>query len=82
MQHGAVILLVVNNTVDNDEGLCIGVDGVEAIHQHHAADTWCATSCDGMHLRTKAFLDFLINADRIGILKSLCAVDSVDIRAR
>ena len=82
MQHDTVILLVVDDAIDNDEGLCIGVDGVEAIHQHHASDAWCAATCNSMHLCAKVFLYFFIYAYRIRILESLSAVDRVDIGTR
>ena len=71
MEHFPTVLLVKGYTVDDDEGLGIGIDGIQAVHRHHRANAWCAVAHDGADARTQFALDVFLYGQCGGIIRAV-----------
>ena len=55
---GTIVLHIPNHTVDNHERLGVGVEGVDAVDEHHGTLGIQAATADGAHIGVEHVLDF------------------------
>ena len=80
VESGTRLLHVTNDTINNDEGLCIGVERAETANEHGRAVARTARAVDGMDIGTKVVFDFGLG--RIGrSVVDQCLSDSSHIGA-
>ncbi len=62
------VLLVEDHAVDDDQGLGIGIDAVQALHIHVGPDAGRVVARDGVGVGAKLLLDFLLDVRGTGVL--------------
>ena len=70
MEHHASILLLYDDTINDNQGLCIDIEGVQTVYKHHASRACIAITGYRMYFCTHALLDFVLYTHRIGILET------------
>ena len=65
MKCGTAILLIEDNPIDYNKRLCIDIQRVNTIHEHHATESGNTATGSDMHISTKVLLHFFLN--RYGI---------------
>ena len=61
------VLLLDDDIVDHNEGLCVGVQRVQTLNEHHATHARRAVAADGVYLTAQLLLDFLLDVKGVGI---------------
>ena len=69
MQHGTSVLLINDNTIDHNERLCVDIQRVESLNEHHAADAGHTTALLGVHHCAKLLLHLFLDVHGIGVLE-------------
>ena len=67
VKHGACVLHVEDHTIDDDERLHIGMQGVDALDEHEVAQAGNASVTDRAHVGTELLRDKRVNAE-LGIV--------------
>ena len=58
VEGGTCLLHITNDTVNNDKGLCIGIERAETANEHGRTVARATRAVDGMNIGTKVVLDF------------------------
>ena len=74
MKHCTTVLLLDNHVIDYNQRLCVDVQGVQTLNEHHVTNTRGAVTGDAVHLGTKILLNLILDVDRIGIGEILSAI--------
>ena len=61
MKHLTTILLFDDNTIYHNQWLCVGIKGVQSLHEDIRADTWSATALCCISIGTKLLLNLLLD---------------------
>ena len=69
MERGTVVLHIHHDTVDNDEGLGVGIQRVQAINEHGSTLGGHTAAVDGAHRTAEFFFDFFFNRKGIGLVE-------------
>ena len=69
VERGTVVLHIHHDTVDNDEGLGVGIQRVQAINEHGSTLGGHTAAVDGAHRTAEFFFDFFFNRKGIGLVE-------------
>ena len=69
VQHGTAILLINDNIIDNNDRLCIDIQRVESLNEHHAADAGRTIALLRVDHCAKLLLHLFLDVHGIGVLE-------------